>query len=457
VIIALIIYTMTMEKLKQIATLKLIGAPDRTIIGMIVQQALALGAIGFEHRRLMLIAADKGLLPAPRGARARQRPGARRHRLVVVCLLASGLGVRAALRVDPQRHSEADAMPEPKASRRWSRAHASRSTSARGDARRCLRDVIARRLSGEVVALLGPSGSGKTTLLNVIGCILDPSAGSMARRRDGLRRPLVVVRTSGGCGSTRSASSSSSTICCRSSTRPTMSPSCCSWPAKSAGEAGAGRSKLLDYLEVGNRKHAMPAKLSGGEAQRVAIARALANSRASSSPTSRRRRSIPSGRDRHGPAAQARRRAGGRDHRRHPRREDLRSLRPHLPSARWSYVNRQRQVKTGTLISSLAMAGDMTRPPDTHVVYCDGDYPCKADGTPIQAISHQSAKIDLGKGLTAQHTFSSKPAEGYRDYHQKMSTYAAILSGPATTLKSAAPQLLGHQRRVVSHTLTLPF
>ena len=46
VVIALIIYTMTMEKLKQIATLKLIGAPDRTIIGLIVQQALILGFIG---------------------------------------------------------------------------------------------------------------------------------------------------------------------------------------------------------------------------------------------------------------------------------------------------------------------------------------------------------------------------------------------------------------------------
>ena len=34
--------------------------------------------------------------------------------------------------------------------------------------------------------------------------------------------------------------------------------------------------ELLDDLEVGHRKHAMPAKLSGGEAQRVAIARALA-------------------------------------------------------------------------------------------------------------------------------------------------------------------------------------
>jgi putative ABC transport system permease protein len=47
VVIALIIYTMTMEKLKQIATLKLIGAPDRTIIGLIVQQALILGAAGW--------------------------------------------------------------------------------------------------------------------------------------------------------------------------------------------------------------------------------------------------------------------------------------------------------------------------------------------------------------------------------------------------------------------------
>lgn len=34
---------------------------------------------------------------------------------------------------------------------------------------------------------------------------------------------------------------------------------------------------LLDYLDVGHRKNAMPAQLSGGEAQRVAIARALAN------------------------------------------------------------------------------------------------------------------------------------------------------------------------------------
>jgi putative ABC transport system ATP-binding protein len=45
----------------------------------------------------------------------------------------------------------------------------------------------------------------------------------------------------------------------------------------SASVSRARAIELLDYLEVGHRKHAMPRQLSGGEAQRVAIARALAN------------------------------------------------------------------------------------------------------------------------------------------------------------------------------------
>ena len=44
VIISLILYTMTMDKIREIATLKLIGAPDRTIVGLILQQALAMGS-----------------------------------------------------------------------------------------------------------------------------------------------------------------------------------------------------------------------------------------------------------------------------------------------------------------------------------------------------------------------------------------------------------------------------
>lgn len=99
VVIALIIYTMTMEKLKQIATLKLIGAPDRTIIGLIVQQALALGGIGWTFG-LVIVLTIKDYFPR-RVVLNPESALALGGIIIVVCLAASSLGVRAALRVDP--------------------------------------------------------------------------------------------------------------------------------------------------------------------------------------------------------------------------------------------------------------------------------------------------------------------------------------------------------------------
>ncbi|WP_407792378.1 ThiF family adenylyltransferase [Pigmentiphaga litoralis] len=99
------------------------------------------------------------------------------------------------------------------------------------------------------------------------------------------------------------------------------------------------------------------------------------------------------------------------------------------------YVDDQRRVRTGTLVSGLDLAGDQTRRPETHVIHWDGDFPCNADGTPLPAISHQSPNTNLGYGLTAQHSFSNKPPEGYLDYYAKMSTYATILAGPAAVLQ----------------------
>jgi putative ABC transport system permease protein len=99
VVIALIIYTMTMEKLKQIATLKLIGAPDRIIVALIVQQALILGASGLGiGLALILLVKDnfpRRVVLEPFNALVLTGI------ILVVCLVASGLGVRAALKVDP--------------------------------------------------------------------------------------------------------------------------------------------------------------------------------------------------------------------------------------------------------------------------------------------------------------------------------------------------------------------
>jgi putative ABC transport system permease protein len=99
VIIGLIIYTMTIDKKKSIATLKLIGAPDRRIVGLIVQQALAMGVISFLAGAALINAAQgyfpRRLVLEPTDAAALFGI------VLVVCLLASALGVRTALKIDP--------------------------------------------------------------------------------------------------------------------------------------------------------------------------------------------------------------------------------------------------------------------------------------------------------------------------------------------------------------------
>jgi putative ABC transport system permease protein len=99
VIVALIIYTMTLEKIRDIATLKVVGAPDRTIAALILQEALALGVLGFVlgallisrtyqyfPRRIVIVTFDQSVLLGI---------------VLVICVVASLLGIFKALRVDP--------------------------------------------------------------------------------------------------------------------------------------------------------------------------------------------------------------------------------------------------------------------------------------------------------------------------------------------------------------------
>jgi hypothetical protein len=98
------------------------------------------------------------------------------------------------------------------------------------------------------------------------------------------------------------------------------------------------------------------------------------------------------------------------------------------------YLNVAKELKRGTLVSTLNLAGDQTRPPETHVMHWIGEFPCNIDGKPIEALRHQDQPTNLGNGLIVDRGFSNKPEGGYRDYHQKMTTYLAVISGPATTL-----------------------
>lgn len=99
------------------------------------------------------------------------------------------------------------------------------------------------------------------------------------------------------------------------------------------------------------------------------------------------------------------------------------------------YVNSNKEIKLGTLVSELTMAGDVTTTPSTHVALFTGDHPCNKDGTEIKQIKHQSGNQVLGDGLEINHSFSSKPTSGgYKDYYEKMTTYIAIISSQAQSI-----------------------
>lgn len=98
-IIAFIIYTLTMDKIREIAVLKLIGTRNRTIAVMILQQSLALGVIGFIVGKITATFAaplfPKYVLLVPIDSIFGFLS------VLALCVLSSLVAIRMALRVDP--------------------------------------------------------------------------------------------------------------------------------------------------------------------------------------------------------------------------------------------------------------------------------------------------------------------------------------------------------------------
>jgi len=99
-IVAFIIYTLTLGKIREIAVLKLLGTRNRIIVGLIMQQSIALGVIGFVVGKitatlLMAPIFPKYVLLEPLDSIIGF------FAVVVICILASIVAIRAALKVDP--------------------------------------------------------------------------------------------------------------------------------------------------------------------------------------------------------------------------------------------------------------------------------------------------------------------------------------------------------------------
>src|SRR5436190_834263 len=71
----------------------------------------------------------------------------------------------------------------------------------------------------------------------------------------------------------------------------------------------------------------------------------------------------------------------------------------HLLVKNVPYVNARREVARGVLVTPLTLAGDVTTRPADHVVMFTGEFPCRADGSPIESIRNSSERIPIAPGL----------------------------------------------------------
>lgn len=123
---------------------------------------------------------------------------------------------------------------------------------------------------GEFVSIVGPSGSGKTTLLNLLGCMDEPTAGTLRIRgrevqnlteseRTAFRREQIgFIFQHFGLLPTLTVAENIALPLLFSNRRP-----------------GPEVDALIERVNLKHRREHHPSELSGGEMQRVAIARAL--------------------------------------------------------------------------------------------------------------------------------------------------------------------------------------
>ena len=97
----------------------------------------------------------------------------------------------------------------------------------------------------------------------------------------------------------------------------------------------------------------------------------------------------------------------------------------HIP-----YLNSNGEIKLGKLISSINFQGDIAKYDTNHVINFCGEYPYELDGSEISGIKHTN-NADIVAGIPVNYQFSNKPINNYKDYYEKFTNYAKIISHPA--------------------------
>ncbi|AKB56992.1 ABC transporter ATP-binding protein [Methanosarcina barkeri] len=138
-----------------------------------------------------------------------------------------------------------------------------------------LKNVNVEIKEGEFVSFIGASGSGKSTLLNIIGCLDQPTSGSVfieGTEVDYRNSSYLVQLHRQTIGFVFQAFNLIPTMNALENVCYPMH-----FNRISRSQQKQRATELLNMVELGDRIHHLPSELSGGEQQRVSIARALAN------------------------------------------------------------------------------------------------------------------------------------------------------------------------------------
>ena len=130
---------------------------------------------------------------------------------------------------------------------------------------------------GELIALVAPSGAGKTTLLMMLGCVIEPTSGSMWLGEEKVYEDRWLTKNSRKIRRQKIGFIFQAHYLIpflNVLENVTLVPQTNMIPEK---EAKAHAMELLEYFDIADKAYNKPSQLSGGQNQRVAIARALAN------------------------------------------------------------------------------------------------------------------------------------------------------------------------------------
>ena len=127
--------------------------------------------------------------------------------------------------------------------------------------------------NGEFTALVGPSGSGKTTLLQLIGCLDQPTSGTVVingKETTGLSRNQRADLRKGTIGFVFQFFALIPTLTAYENVEMPLLLN-----GKNPAQRRQRVMELLEVVDMTSHSHHRPDQLSGGQQQRVAVARAL--------------------------------------------------------------------------------------------------------------------------------------------------------------------------------------